>query len=149
MSLLPIITFPHPFLRKKAEPIAEEQIGSWRPLVSDMIETMRRHDGVGLAAPQVEQSLRLAIISKEVVSDSKDWVLINPKIIKHSWRRASLEESCLSVPGIRKEVKRYVKIRVKARDKDGLAFNFEAKDFLARVIQHEIDHLDGILIVDK
>lgn len=114
-----------------------------------MIETMYAADGAGLAAPQIGQNIRLAIIGKDAAPDQKDWVIINPKIIKHSWKRTRDEEGCLSIPGVKKEVARFAKITVKTLDAKGRPLNFQAENLFARVIQHEIDHLDGILIVDK
>lgn len=114
-----------------------------------MTETMHGADGVGLAAPQIGQNIRLAIIAKEAIPDKKDWILINPKITKHSWKRTRNEEGCLSIPGVKKEVSRFAKITVKALNEKGQSLSFQAENLFARVIQHEIDHLDGILIIDK
>lgn len=149
MSILKILTIPEPSLRQKSVAIKPAEILKLKSLFLDMIETMYGADGVGLAAPQIGKNIRLAIISKEGTPDKKDWVLINPKIIKHSWKRIKDEEGCLSVPGVRKEVARFAKITIKALDAKGQPLNFQAENLFARVIQHEIDHLDGILIVDK
>lgn len=114
-----------------------------------MIETRSATGGIGLAAPQIGRNVRLAVISKEATADGREWILINPKIIKRSWRKIKELEGCLSVPGVQKEISRYKKITIRALDGKGQPLNFSASDLFARVIQHEIDHLDGILIVDK
>lgn len=149
MPILKILTIPEPSLRQKSVAIKPVEILKLKPLILNMIETMHAADGVGLAAPQIGKNIRLAIISKEATPDQKDWILINPKIVKHSWKRIKDEEGCLSVPGVKKEVARFAKITIKALDAKGQPLNFQAENLFARVIQHEIDHLDGILIVDK
>lgn len=149
MPILSILTIPESSLRQKSVAVKPTEILKLKPLFLDMIETMYCADGVGLAAPQIGQNIRLAIIGKEGTTDKKDWILINPKIVKHSWKRVKDEEGCLSVPGVRKEVARFAKITIKALDVKGKPINFQAEDLFARVIQHEIDHLDGILIIDK
>ncbi|MCX6778688.1 MAG: peptide deformylase [Candidatus Magasanikbacteria bacterium] len=149
MSLLKIVTIPAKNLREKSLDITKAEITKLSGLVKNMIETMYVSDGIGLAAPQIGKNIRLATIGKEATPDNKDWVIINPKIIKHSWRKVVSEEGCLSVPGVNKEVARYKKITVKALNQKGESNTFEAEDFFARVLQHEIDHLDGILIIDK
>lgn len=149
MPILKILTIPEPSLRQKSAAIKPAEILKLKPLILNMIETMYAADGVGLAAAQIGKNIRLAIVGKEGAPDKKGWVLINPKIIKHSWKRIKDEEGCLSVPGVRKEVARFAKITIKALDAKGQPLNFQAENLFARVIQHEIDHLDGILIVDK
>ncbi len=147
--ILKIITIPAASLRQKSTAVKPAEILKLKPLFSNMIETMYASDGVGLAAPQIDRNIRAAIIGKDATPDKKDWTLINPKIVKHSWKRIKDEEGCLSVPGVKKEVARYAKITVKALNAKSQPLNFQAEDLFARVIQHEIDHLDGILIVNK
>lgn len=149
MPILKILTIPEPSLRQKSAMVKPAEISKLKPLILNMIATMYAAQGVGLAAPQIGHNIRLAIISKEVTPNQKDWILINPKITKHSWKRVKDEEGCLSVPGVKKQVARYAKITIKTLDAKGRALNFSAEGLFARVIQHEIDHLDGILIVDK
>ena len=110
-----------------------------------MAKTMLKTDGVGLAAPQIGKNIRLAVIN------SKDGVfcLINPKFTKKSWAREIGQEGCLSIPGVFGKVKRHKKISLTYTDKDGKKTKMTAIGMMARVIQHEIDHLDGILFIDK
>ena len=150
--ILDILIEPNPVLRQKSRAVAPADFDDpkFKTLISGLIETMRARDGVGMAAPQVGAPLRLCVIIKEYTDDkSKDMVLINPVWTKKTLLRASDEEGCLSVPEVFGKVTRYKKIRVKATDENGKDVNFEAKDFLARIIQHEVDHLDGILFIDK
>ena len=149
MSLLKVITIPAKNLREQSKDITKANIPQLSGLIKNMIETMYVSDGIGLAAPQIGKNIRLATIGKEATPDGKDWAIINPKILKHSWRKVIGEEGCLSVPGVTKEVSRFKKITVKALNQKGESHIFEAEDFFARVVQHEIDHLDGILIIDK
>ncbi|MBI4779277.1 peptide deformylase [Candidatus Falkowbacteria bacterium] len=147
MPILKIITQPNPILRKKSQEIAREIIKSreFKSLVSSMIKTMVKTDGVGLAAPQIGKDIRLAIIN------SKDGplCLINPKFIKKSWAKELGQEGCLSIPGVFGRVKRHKKISLTYRDQAGKKNALTAKGLMARVIQHEVDHLDGILFIDK
>lgn len=149
MPQLAILTLPNKKLRQKSKEIEKKEIPKLGPLILNMTETMTAADGVGLAAPQIGQNIRLIVINKEVAGTKDGLALINSKIIKHSWRHIKDSEGCLSIPDVVKEIARYKKITVKALDKMGRPLNFSASDLLARVIQHEIDHLDGILIVDK
>ena len=110
-----------------------------------MVLTMKKAPGVGLAAPQIGKSIRLIIVDHT----PEPFVLINPKIKKHSLRRDTLEEGCLSVPGKYGLIKRYKSVQVKAQTLDGKPFELEAKGFLAEIFQHEIDHLNGTLYIDK
>ncbi|MEQ1740594.1 MAG: peptide deformylase [Methyloglobulus sp.] len=145
MSVLTILEFPDERLRKKA---AEVQVvdGKIKKLVDDMLETMYLAKGVGLAATQVNVHQRIVVID---VSEEKDkpLCLINPEIIAKDGVEES-EEGCLSVPGFFETVKRAEHIKVKALDKDGKPFEFEANDLLAVCVQHELDHLEGKLFVD-
>jgi peptide deformylase len=145
--ILPIITIPDTILRQQAKEINQEDIKSEaiQKLIANMKETVSPAGGIGLAAPQVGSSLRLVIIAVQ----NKKLALINPEIINFSWRKEAAEEGCLSVPGKWGAVKRAKVIKVKALDEDGKVIKFKAKDLFARVIQHEVDHLNGILFIDR
>ncbi len=145
--ILNIVTTPNPILRQRAEEIKPEEIRSpaIQNLIFDMKETVLPAGGIGLAAPQVGLSLRLIVIAL----NDKIKAFINPKITKFSWRKEVGEEGCLSVPGKFGPVKRSKIAKVEAYDEHGKLLKFKAKDLFARVIQHEIDHLDGILFIDK
>ncbi|MFA5062059.1 MAG: peptide deformylase [Patescibacteria group bacterium] len=149
---LEIITEPSPILHKVSKQVAIGEIGSKKiqKLIIDLTDTLYAQDGVGIAAPQVNESLQVCIISKNANKDkAKDIILINPK-----WEKASVikdwdEEGCLSVPKIYGQVKRYKKIKVAAYDESGKKTQFIAEGLFARVIQHEVDHLNGILFIEK
>ncbi|MFA5359337.1 MAG: peptide deformylase [Patescibacteria group bacterium] len=147
MPILKIITQPNPILRKKSTEIKPEIIKSreFQSLISAMAKTMLKTDGVGLAAPQIGKNIRLVVVN------SKDGVfpLINPKFIKKSWARELGQEGCLSIPGVFGKVKRHKKISLTFYDKNGNKIKMTAEGMMARVIQHEVDHLDGILFIDK
>ncbi len=145
MSILNILEFPDDRLRKKAVKVQTVD-GKIKNLVDDMLETMYESRGVGLAATQVNVHMRVIVID---VSEQKDTplCLINPEIIEKDGVEES-EEGCLSVPGFFEKVKRAEHIKVKALDKEGKTYEFEARDLLAVCVQHEIDHLDGKLFVD-
>ncbi|MFZ5365577.1 MAG: peptide deformylase [Patescibacteria group bacterium] len=142
-----IITHPNKILRAKNIEIGPEEIKTegFKRLVLDMAETMHKEDGIGLAAPQIGTNKRICVINTE----NGDLVLINPRIIRKSLKKIIDEEGCLSVPGIFGTVKRYKKIKVKALDINGREMIFVAAGMFARVIQHEVDHLDGVLFIDK
>jgi peptide deformylase len=139
-----IRTVPDPVLREQARKVPLIDSSVLR-LIDDMIDTMRAANGVGLAAPQVGVSLRVAVIEipgEDVIT------LINPEIIKTKGERM-VEEGCLSVPGLQGDVKRAVTVKVKARNRDGREVRITATDdLLAQALQHEIDHLDGRLYTD-
>lgn len=147
MPILKIITIPNPILRKKSKEINFKEINTrdFAKLVSAMGKTMIKTDGAGLAAPQIGKSIRLAVIN------SKDGpiCLINPKITRKSWARELGQEGCLSIPGIFGQVKRHKKITVAYYNQAGKKIKQVAQGLMARVMQHEIDHLDGILFIDK
>ena len=153
---LEIIKVPDPRLRQKSKNLKPEEIKKIKSLISNMVETMYANDGIGLAAPQIGQNIRLAVIGKQALPtgrqalpNKKELVLINPKISKRSWRQIKDFEGCLSVPGAAIEVKRHKKITVTALNEKAERVSYVVSDYLARVFQHEIDHLDGILIIDK
>mgnify|MGYP001431762068 CR=1 FL=1 len=136
----------NPILRQKAA--AVEQINAQiKELVLNMIETLKANNGVGLAAPQIGKSLQIIIIQPD--PSEPELILINPQIKKVSRKQDILEEGCLSLPNLDIPVRRPIKITVKALNLNGQKIKIRAKDLLARVIQHEIDHLNGILISDK
>jgi peptide deformylase len=145
MALLPILHYPDPRLR---EPATEIEVidESVRRLIDDMLETMYDAPGIGLAAPQVNIHKRLIVID---ISEDKSspLALVNPRVVETEGSE-SMEEGCLSVPGIYELVDRAERIRVKALDRDGADMDFAAEGLLAVCIQHEIDHLDGKIFVD-
>ncbi|MFN8556125.1 MAG: peptide deformylase [Dehalococcoidia bacterium] len=153
MALLPIRIVPDPVLRKKGIRIPADQIGTRRvqKLIDDMIETMRDAHGVGLAAPQVGESLRLIVIEYAVTEAGKEGdeplVLINGEITKtHGTRR--VEEGCLSVPGYKAFLDRCERIVAKGLNRHGKEVKVKACDLLGQALEHEIDHNNGILYLD-
>jgi peptide deformylase len=147
MPILKIITQPNPILRKKSSELSLKEISSreFKRLVLSMKKTMIKTAGLGLAAPQIGKSIRLVLIN------SKDgaFCLINPKINKKSWAQELGQEGCLSIPGVFGQVKRHKKITLTYFNQAGKKIKLTAAGMMARVIQHEIDHLDGILFIDK
>src|SRR3989344_8483914 len=137
--ILKIVTIPNPILTTKTKPVEKIDQGILT-LVKDMIETCRKAQGIGLAAPQIGKSIRLCIINLEHLGVAP-FALINPKITKKSWKKSEMEEGCLSIPEIYGIVRRPEKIKVKASNLLGRENELEADGLLARVIQHEIDHL--------
>lgn len=144
MAVRQIVTVPNPVLRERAKrvPLIDSAV---HRLIDDMIETMRASHGVGLAAPQVGVSLRVAVIE---IPEEDILVLINPEITKTKGERI-IEEGCLSVPGYQGEVKRAVTVKVRARNRDGREIRVTATDdILAQALEHEVDHLEGRLYTD-
>ncbi len=144
-KILPIITNPNPILRKKSVEIKQIQAKEFQQLCLDMAKTMQEKDGVGLAAPQVGQNIRLIVINTK----NGAVCMINPEITKKSLTKEWSEEGCLSIPDVFGQVKRHKKITCKYLDKNGKEIKITAQGLMARVIQHEIDHLDGVLFIDK
>ncbi len=145
MALLEILKYPNPVLRKKTTAITDFDDGL-KKLVADMAETMYAAPGVGLAAPQIGVSQQLVVI--DITEDKNQLlVLINPEIINGEGSQID-EEGCLSVVDLSAKVKRFDKIKVQAKNLDGADIEFEAEEWFARVIQHELDHLKGILFID-
>ena len=143
MAVLKIRTNPDPVLRRKAKKIASVD-DSIRKLIDDMIETMRVAYGVGLAANQVGVPLRIVVIH---VPEQEVLVLVNPVIVETKGERLVIE-GCLSVPGYQAEVPRAESVRVQARDRNGKLFRKRGTELLAQAMQHEIDHLNGVLYID-
>lgn len=144
MALLKVRKIGDPVLRSKAKEI-EAVNKKTLDLIDNMFETMYEEDGVGLAAPQVGILKRIAVVD---IRENNKIVLINPKIIEEEGK-AIMEEGCLSIPDETGDVIRAEKIKVRTLNKEGKKVEFEAEGFEARAIQHEIDHLNGVLFVDK
>jgi len=152
MSILEIKTFPDPVLRVKGKQVKNFD-KEFQTLVDNMVETMRDAPGVGLAAPQVGESLQLVVVEFGDEEDEsvpkKLYVVANPEIIKPSEETIIDVEACLSVPGLAGEVERHESIIVKAQNRHGQPYKVNAKGWLARIFQHEIDHLNGVLYIDR
>lgn len=152
MSILKVARMGHPVLRRRARPLEPDEIGTPRiqQLIDDMFETMRDSEGIGLAGPQVYESIRLFVAG---VDDEERMmppvVMINPEVtpvgsdVEEDW------EGCLSIPDIRGRVSRATDVKVRALDRHGKPISMTADGFPARVIQHEVDHLDGVLFFDR
>jgi len=155
MTVLKLYTYPDPVLKKKTEKVkkVDDEI---RHLLDDMLETMYADAGVGLAAPQVGVSKRIVVIDVEQEGDEETGVtggnplfLVNPEIIWRSDEMVCGEEGCLSVPGQRAEVERHAQVRVHYTDYNGKEQEILGDGLLAVCLQHELDHLDGILYIDR
>src|SRR3989344_4936580 len=150
--ILPITTEPNPLLRQVSKNLTAEEINSkkTKEFVGNLIETMYAKDGVGIASVQVGSPIQLCVIAKNFTPEqAEDLILINPAFEKKSVLREWDEEGCLSVPNIYGSVRRYKKIKVSALNIKGEKIEFIATEFFARIIQHEIDHLNGILFIEK
>jgi peptide deformylase len=158
MAIRKVARLGHPVLRQVARDLSRVEILSeeTRRLVADMVETMREYGGVGLAAPQVHESVRLAVIEVEALGERYKVDAAQPLIVFFNAKVSVLDpaahgfwEGCLSVPGMRGYVERPRKIRVDYLDEKAQPQTIIAEDFVATVFQHELDHLDGVLYVDK
>jgi peptide deformylase len=159
MSILKVARMGHPVLRAKARPLekAEVRSAAFQKLVDDMIDTMAEYHGVGLAAPQVHEGLRLFVAAIDQRDDDDDEeapppepiALINPEIVVVGTDVVEDWEGCLSIPDIRGRVPRAREIKVRALDRKGDRIELHVRNFPARVIQHEADHLDGVLFFDR
>ena len=142
-----IVKYGDPVLETKAEPVTDFDTPELHTLVGDMFESMYAAKGLGLAAPQIAISRQLAVIDSSAGEDpSAKLVIINPEIIEKSGRQVG-EEGCLSVPGFREDVTRAMKVKIRYQDIAGANHEFEGNELLARAIQHEMDHLNGILFL--
>jgi peptide deformylase len=157
MTILQIETLNNPILRRKARPVTKFD-RDLSALVEDMIETMREANGVGLAGPQVNQPLRVTVIEtlpehddegQEIEDSRRLFILVNPEIVWKSRKTVEGIEGCLSIPGYVGEVERHESIRVRAMDIHGNKIRLRLKDWDARIAQHEIDHLNGVLYIDR
>ncbi|PKL72658.1 peptide deformylase [Candidatus Kuenenbacteria bacterium HGW-Kuenenbacteria-1] len=164
---LEIIKYPNPILRLKSKKIKKKDIlkKKTQELIKQMVETLEKVKGAGLAAPQIGKSIKLILVRNyDEINDNafcntyynkncKILILINPKIINKSWKKEIEKEGCLSIYKnsnlIFGLVKRSKKITIKTLDKNGEKISFKAENLLARIIQHEVDHLNGILFIDK
>ncbi|GAB4347633.1 MAG: peptide deformylase [Leptolyngbyaceae cyanobacterium] len=155
MTRLQVMELGHPVLRRVAKPITEARRTSLQPLMDQLIQTAQQANGVGIAAPQVGISERLFIVASRPTPRyphapvMEPTVMINPQIISHSAERVKDWEGCLSVPGVRGLVPRYQAIAVEYTDRYGQHQHQELTDFVARIFQHELDHLNGILFIDR
>jgi len=143
----------HPVLRERAQPLDKSDIKSAvvQKLIDDMLDTMHEYHGVGLAGPQVHEGLRLfvALLDEEPDSKTEAAVIINPEIVANVPATEEGWEGCLSIPDIRGKVPRYKHVKVRALDRTGSRLELQLSDLAARVVQHENDHLDGILFFDR
>jgi peptide deformylase len=152
MTVREIVTLPQVILRHKAHKVTD--FGpEFQALVDDMVETMREAPGVGLAAPQVGESIRLIVVEfgdeEDEEAPAKLYAMVNPEITRRSDETLLGTEGCLSIPGIQGEVERAAAVTVKGLNRRGRPMTVKAKGWLARIFQHEIDHLDGVLFVDR
>ncbi len=153
MALREIITLPNPILRRKARKVSVFN-KDLQTLIDDMVETLRDAPGVGLAAPQVAVQERVIVV--EYAEDEEDedgpkklYVVVNPEIVQASTETENGVEGCLSIPGLAGEVDRFRQVTVKGQNRRGQPTKIKAEGWLARIFQHEIDHLDGVLYVDR
>lgn len=155
MAILKIAQLGHPVLRQPAAPVPKELIGTpgLEQFIEDMIETVREYDGVGLAAPQVHEPVQLIIIESRGERPGREpiplTVLLNPRLQETSEEVASDWEGCLSVGDLRGLVPRSIRVVVEALDRDGQPVTLKAEGLFARVLQHEIDHLHGVVFLDR
>jgi peptide deformylase len=153
MSILKVARMGHPILRQKARPIDKQELkdAAMQQLIDDMFDTMQEYSGVGLAAPQIHEPLRLFVVhlDQDGRGEGEPVALVNPEITAIGDATVEGWEGCLSIPDIRGMVPRAPHITVTAMDRNGKRLEFELKDFAARVVQHETDHLDGVLFFDR
>lgn len=145
MAVMPVIKMDNPVLHRKAKKVRKID-GSIQKLIDDMIDTMHDIEGVGLAAPQVGIPLQVVVIQ---MPDEEDVItLINPEIVKTSEETEMMTEGCLSLPGYRGEVKRSTSATVRAHDREGKLIRIKGEGLMAQALQHEVDHINGIVFVD-
>ena len=145
--ILPILIHPNKILRQPTEPVAFPLTKEIIKLTKDMTDTVRKADGIGLAAPQVGKSVKLIVINLEK-SGIPIFPLYNPKVLSKGFKKIEIEEGCLSLPGIFGLVKRPKKVTVTAQSPEGKVIKFTDDGWVSRVVQHEIDHINGKLIID-
>jgi len=155
MAVRQVVTPPHPILRQRARPVTHFGI-ELQQLIDDMIETMHTAQGTGLAANQVAVPAQIIIVEMPLIESDAEppphadelFALVNPRIAWHSRDRVEGVEGCLSLPGIAGRVERYQQVRIQAQDRRGKKFRMRFKGWMARIFQHEIDHLRGVLFTD-
>lgn len=157
MTIRTIVTLPDPVLRRKARAVTKFD-KNLQTLIEDMIETMRDAPGVGLAAPQVGVSERLIVVEyfeNEEAEEAEDeakkkvWVMVNPEIVKASEEKVMGVEGCLSIPSLVGEVERHEALQIKGLNRHGQPMRVKAQGWLARIFQHEIDHINGVVFTDR
>ncbi len=145
--VLPILTYPNELLRKPTQPVTFPLSKEIVKLTKDMIDTVEKADGIGLAAPQVGKSVKVVVINLQK-SGVPLMALYNPKIVKKSFKKIEIEEGCLSIPDVFGLVKRPKKVTIEAQNQEGKKVQITDDGWIARVAQHEIDHINGVLIID-
>lgn len=156
MTMRTVVTPPNKTLRERAKEVKSFSEAT-QTLIDDMIETMRASQGVGLAAPQINVGQRVIVIEYAENSEQEDaeptpptlYSVVNPEIVRHSSHKVNGTEACLSLPGYYGDVERYDAVTVKGFTRQGQPFKKKALGWLARIFQHEIDHLDGVLYIDR
>lgn len=152
MAIRNIVTLPHPTLRRKARKV-NDYGPDLQKLIDDMVETMRAAPGVGLAAPQIDVPLRVIVVEfgsdEDPDQPAKLFAVVNPEITRASKETVMGTEACLSIPGMAGDVDRAEAITVKGFNRRGQPIKIKANGWLARIFQHEIDHLDGVLFIDR
>ncbi|CAN5210607.1 peptide deformylase [soil metagenome] len=153
MPILPIVTYDDPVLRKKTEDINENS-ESLQQLIADMFETMYNSGGVGLATPQIGKLHRMFVMDADAVTEETEetdegpMVFINPVIVEKTGEKIKMEEGCLSIPDVRDDIKRPARIKIQYLNRDFEKLEREFDGWISRIIQHEADHLEGILFLD-
>lgn len=153
MSVLPIVTYNDPVLRNETKPVQSDS-DDLQELIDNMFQTMYNSNGVGLAAPQIGKSIQLFVVDADEVTEELDeenkgpFVFINPKITSKTGENVKMEEGCLSIPDVRDDVSRPENITVTYLDRDFNQQTMQATGWLSRIIQHEYDHLKGVLFLD-
>jgi peptide deformylase len=147
MARLEVRLLGDPVLREKAQPV-DKVTAEMRRLIADMFDTMYGEEGVGLAAPQVGVSERIIVVDPHD-DETEPFALLNPEILEASKETEKNEEGCLSIPGVRDIVERSSRVRVKGMTPEGDTREIDAEGLLSRILQHEIDHLDGVLFFDR
>lgn len=147
MPILPITTYPTKSLREKSTPIADPNASEIQTLIKNMFDTMVAAEGIGIAAPQVGKNIRLFLAR----TDNKRGydAFINPRLSRKSLRKNTMEEGCLSVPGHYGQVRRHLAVTIHYTDDAGKERSERVRGMLSRVIQHEYDHIEGILFIDR
>ena len=152
MAIRQVVTLPDKILRRRARKVTNFD-GDLQTLLDDMVDTMRAAPGVGLAGPQVDVGLRVIVVEfgdeEDETVEPKLYTVVNPEILRASRETAIATEGCLSIPSIVGDVERSVNVTIKGQNRQGRPIKIKARGWLARIFQHEVDHLNGVLFVDK